>query len=325
MKSYPKLTEEILNEIFPKKEFTKSIKLITANNETVQVISVQGKPIFFLVKDVFLPTVFLLWKVPNLLTEFTVHKIVLTYISNGADLMIPGLANLPQQSFAANTPGYINCTDNKAALAVGLTIVGSNEVTPNAKGKCLAVYHFYGDRLCSLDNYKFEPIPDMPPPNLYATRTFAEEFPALGETVKHKDKRQNIQEDIPQSPENVAEKLENLNTENPGTSDNTESISVEQSDTSENMDDVLFRSFMIVLKYSKTSLPILTSNFYKQMTVSIPDKVVDVKKSSYKKIGQFLQKMCEVRILSMKFVLGQLLVLILCNNLLHCFIVYFKS
>lgn len=283
-----------MSEIFPKKDRTNIVKLVTTNNETVQVYTVQNKPVFFYLKDVLLPTLYLLWKLPDMLVAFTTHRPVLSHIYNGADLMTPGVIIPPEKYgfFPVNTPAYINETTNRAALAVGVTTVSSGEISPNAKGKCLTVYHYYGDRLCSLDSYKIEPIPEMGPPGFLEVKSFAEDFPTLEDAMKPKQKQQNIHKNVVDNPECIIENIEESECDTNESTDN-------QCSTSENMDDLLLYSFLVVLKYSKSlTLPILTSNFYKQMTMCVSDKVVDVKKSSYKKISQFLQKMCEVRFLS---------------------------
>lgn len=286
LKTYPNVTEEDVSEIFPKKDRVNIVKLVTASNETVQVYTVQNKPMLFCIKNIILPTVYLLWKLPEMIITFTVHRAVLSHINNGADLMIPGVTVPPEKYgfFAVDTPACINEMNNKAALAVGLTTVSSGEMSMNARGKCLAVYHSYGDRLCSLDNYKLEPIPEMGPPTFLQLKTHAVDFPTLEESMGPKENMKDVKENSTENPESISEMLENTQLENSS-----------EANAAENMDDLLLHSFLVVLKYSKSlSLPILTSNFYKQMTVSVPDKVIDVKKSSYKKISQFLQKMCEV-------------------------------
>lgn len=54
--------------------------------------------------------------------------------------------------------------------------------------------------------------------------------------------------------------------------------------------------------FQQVTVPILTSNFYKvhMLPACPPGKSVDLKKSSYKKLGKFLDKIAEEKIIVQK-------------------------
>lgn len=73
---------------------------------------VQKDPMFFMIereKEIY-PTVYMLWKYPNLLHTFTTQDPVIDVLVGGADLMLPGIVVKGQVSLA----GYISTivTDN---------------------------------------------------------------------------------------------------------------------------------------------------------------------------------------------------------------------
>lgn len=181
-------------------------------------------------------------------------------------------------TFPKSHPAYMNLTTNKAAVAVGITSQSSSELMlGDRKGKCLTVVHYYGDRLCHLDHFKCPSVPALGPPDFLVPRTFVEEFPALGQKPVQPSADQNSDSlELPPVEDVAPVKSE-----------------VEQ------MDELLVQCMLTILKYSKSlTLPILTSNFYKQMIGVCPEgKCLDVKKSSFKKVGAFIQGMCKVCIL----------------------------
>lgn len=57
------------------------------------LLKVQKDPMFFMIereKEIY-PTVYMLWKYPNLLRTFTTQDPVIDVLLGGADLMLPGI------------------------------------------------------------------------------------------------------------------------------------------------------------------------------------------------------------------------------------------
>lgn len=309
-----------MEEILPKKETAFVSKVLTATSKHVMVYTVQKRAILFSIDDLFYPTVYLLWKYPNLGIIFTTNDFVIGKVLQGADLMMPGVYVNPalKQDFLQKQPGIVNNVNNKAAVAVGAIAMSSTQMRTAQGGKCILVYHCHGDKLCSMEDMNVLPLPQLGPVDFESGDSVNQkiglenvvpevsrqlddkEFPPLGgSTAKNND------EPI-KSVDLYVEDIENLTVET------TEGASVDtdiQSDTNEEiveenglseveqMDILLEKCFLTAIKYSKTlEIPMLTSSFYKlQMIPVCPEgKVLDVKKSSHKKVGQFLKAMEKV-------------------------------
>ncbi|PIN11625.1 Filamentous baseplate protein Ligatin, contains PUA domain [Handroanthus impetiginosus] len=98
-----------------------------------------------------LPTVYALWKVPNLLPAFMLKGgEVSRFVLGGADLMFPGI-QIPAEglpSFSAGEPWAVKVPGNPAPIAVGATTMSSTEaVKAGLRGKALRISHYYGDTL----------------------------------------------------------------------------------------------------------------------------------------------------------------------------------
>ncbi|KAI0223722.1 hypothetical protein L0F63_002860 [Massospora cicadina] len=83
------LSDEELNQLVPKD--TLSSKFMTYNKEHGVLYSVEKEPAFFRISNLLAPTVYILWKLPNLLPRIFTNAFVLSKLIEGADLMIPGI------------------------------------------------------------------------------------------------------------------------------------------------------------------------------------------------------------------------------------------
>ncbi|KAL5213367.1 hypothetical protein ABZP36_024214 [Zizania latifolia] len=97
------------------------------------------------------PTVYALWKVPDMLPAFTLKGgEVSRFILGGADLMFPGISIPPEglPSFQAGKPWSVKVPGNPAPIAVGATTMSSNEaLKAGLRGKALRIAHYYKDSL----------------------------------------------------------------------------------------------------------------------------------------------------------------------------------
>ncbi|GFQ05798.1 eukaryotic translation initiation factor 2d [Phtheirospermum japonicum] len=98
-----------------------------------------------------LPTVYALWKVPNLLPAFLLKGgEVSRYVLGGADLMFPGI-QIPAEGlppFSAGESWAVKVPGNPAPIAVGITTMSSQEaLKAGLRGKALRISHYYGDTL----------------------------------------------------------------------------------------------------------------------------------------------------------------------------------
>ncbi|KAF4402327.1 hypothetical protein G4B88_003248 [Cannabis sativa] len=109
-----------------------------------------GLPMFFDVDgrgtEVF-PTVYALWKVPNLLPSFLLKGgEVSRYVIGGADLMFPGISIPPEglPTFSAGEIWAVKVPGNPAPIAVGSTTMSSTEaLKAGLRGKALKITHYY--------------------------------------------------------------------------------------------------------------------------------------------------------------------------------------
>ncbi|XP_011861603.1 PREDICTED: eukaryotic translation initiation factor 2D [Vollenhovia emeryi] len=311
--AYPSLSDEEIQSLLPKKESISIMKIATHSGHVGKLYCVAKIPMFFQLDSydtLLFPTIYTLWQHPYLLNAFTTHTPVVSKLVGGADLMLPGLIlkePVTLYSFGKlpkGTPMSINTEENKAAVAVGVTALSSEDMYMAAgHGKCVEVFHVIGDMLCQLG--KPPPRPDLGLPNV-------DNSPIdVLEDVKSID-----QEAIVDETEILPVKLDELDLgEDPGdvvadefvskehTEEDVETESVQISSIAEpevvdpvqEMDRLLEYCFLKACKMTVKSsdLPMLSSNFFKNHLLAAcpPGKNVDVKKSRHKKLSVFLAEM----------------------------------
>lgn len=148
---FPRASDADIDALLPPKtEIT-----VSKFQNRVLVYSVEGGfPVFFDVDgrgtEIF-PTVFALWKVPELLPCFMLKGgEVSRFVIGGADLMFPGISipadGLP--SFLSGEPWAVKVPGNPASIAVGSTTMSSTEaLKAGLRGKALRITHYYRDLL----------------------------------------------------------------------------------------------------------------------------------------------------------------------------------
>ena len=104
-------------------------------------------------KGDFIPTVFALWRCPSLLRPVVCkHAGVSSFLVGGADLMVPGVQQASVDSLATAAAGTLCAVfvpGNPCAVAVG-ALTPSSERKAAGKGRLLTVVHFYRDSLWEL-------------------------------------------------------------------------------------------------------------------------------------------------------------------------------
>ncbi|CAL9019740.1 unnamed protein product [Prunus brigantina] len=149
---FPRASESDIDSLLP----PKVVEIAVAKFQNrVHVYGVEGGfPIFFDIDgrgtDIF-PTVYALWKVPDLLPSFMLKGgEVSRYIIGGADLMFPGIS-IPAEglpSFIAGEAWAVKVPGNPAPIAVGTTTMSSIEAAKaGLRGKALKIMHYYHDLL----------------------------------------------------------------------------------------------------------------------------------------------------------------------------------
>ncbi|KAM7359589.1 eukaryotic translation initiation factor 2D isoform 2-T2 [Cochliomyia hominivorax] len=278
------------------------LKLVTHGNFHTNIYCADKMPMFFENECKHLvPTLYSLWKVSDLLPYFTTHAGVLPKLCNGADLMLPGV--IPQGT-GMNTYGHhkkgqlVNLSSNKSAVGVGYLPRSSDDLYMCAgHGVAVKMLHLFGDKL-----WGHEPSLVQQVPQLNNARLTDDDFPALGakhtnkENELHKENgiqdllyQRNLMADslmpkqkfdnISQNIDLKNEKAESNNTENSG---NTPEL-------------ILKNAFLAALKNhgKNLQLPLLTSNFFRLYIVPEAQEPLDLKKTKYKKLSNFLNEMID--------------------------------
>ncbi|MBA0827353.1 hypothetical protein Goarm_012138, partial [Gossypium armourianum] len=144
---FPRASDADIDALLPPKaEIT-----VSKFQNRVHVYGVEGGfPLFFNVdgrgSEIY-PTVFALWKLPEMLPYFMLKGgEVSRFVIGGADLMFPGISvaaeGLP--SFSAGEPWAVKVPGNPAPIAVGSTTMSSAEaLKAGLRGKALRIMHYY--------------------------------------------------------------------------------------------------------------------------------------------------------------------------------------
>ncbi|XP_075214113.1 eukaryotic translation initiation factor 2D [Lycorma delicatula] len=325
LKHFPSLCEESLSVFMPNKETIFSVKIIAHSGEVVLLYCVQKLPIIFELDGHIYPTVYMLWQFPSLLPTFTTHPQVFTAISGGADLMLPGVVfseEVSIKSYGKLNKGdrvSVNLTCNKAPIAVGKAALSSYDMYMSAKrGKCVNILHFYGDTLSNYGSTLL--IPELgpvcygdhieedgitPDENTEDPNTLIEIASNLV-LVENTDNFLTLVEcAVDQDPPETVKKDHDINTCE--LNENIEDTS-DKEDSSENlkeiMNELLMYCFLKSLKTSvkKSTFPLLVSTFYRQHILAAcpPGKNVDIKKTKYKKLSNFLNEVEKTGIIKLE-------------------------
>eukprot|EP00918_Siedleckia_nematoides_P054075 GHVU01118111.1.p1 GENE.GHVU01118111.1~~GHVU01118111.1.p1 ORF type:complete len:199 (-),score=36.77 GHVU01118111.1:176-772(-) len=98
-----------------------------------------------------LPTVYTLWRLPELLPCFVVPEPVSRFVLRGADLMLPGIYRRTDGSSVpvkAGSMAAVRVAGNRFPFAVGYAECTGHELqrlSPGMKGRGLRLIHYYSD------------------------------------------------------------------------------------------------------------------------------------------------------------------------------------
>ncbi|KAK9497869.1 hypothetical protein O3M35_003779 [Rhynocoris fuscipes] len=297
LEAFPNLSRDALQISFPSKFCINQMKVVTHQGETITVYLSDKRPMILVMpNDQILPTLYFLWNHPNIIKYFTTSKFVLNKISNGADLMVPGIIVTPgteETVFNEVNQGAaiaINIVENYAAHAVGISLMDTDLLLKSGgHGKAVNIIHTYGDFICKSYSEKVE-------------------IPKLSLT----DIEGNLNVNSVETPDNViveniesAHESPSLDSANNGQAQKTDEIGEEfqtahhsnDEPPTEQLspDEILKSSFLrgVLLSRNKLSLPVLTNIFYKNYILSsVPSGInFDIKKTRYKKLSLFLSEM----------------------------------
>jgi len=331
-KVFPVLSDKDLDALLPTKNEIIISKVYTFAGDSV-LFYVHGKnTVFFeLEKDkIVYPTVYTLWKYPKLVPSVTTWPPVMEKIANGAHLMLPGIIINDEKGMKAYCDGKlkkgdsmsVNLVNNIAPIAVGTAHLSSEDMYMAARrGKGVNILHFYGDQLWAAGTR--EQIPDLGPPDMaflskeaYEDEgSDAEESYGINEdsaTDSHNKAEECVDDltdhvgvtTISDNPGEICDKGEEKAVSEVAENIAEDSMTGDSRSPQEVMDELLLNSFLQAWKTTakKAELPMLTSNFFRlhMMGNCPPDKNLDVKKSSYKKLSKFLGAMEKNKVIKIK-------------------------
>lgn len=328
---FPNASDSDLDILIPPKvEIT-----VSKHPNRVLVYSLEGGlPMFFDVDSrgtTIYPTVYALWKVPQLLPAFILKGgEVSRYVIGGADLMFPGISinaaeGLPQ--FLAGEPWSVIVPGNPAPIAVGSTYMSSSEaLKAGLRGKALKIHHHYRDALWESAEGRYIPnagyLEDVvfEDPSLSTTSQQHDTTDTTNEI--HDNDTDNIESEVAlngsdasnpdssskmQSNPNVDEQVttdfgdlkvtENAQSDK-GVDEDQNTLSVEDVDAL--LDKCLLQAFYTTLK--DKDLPIAGSTLWANHVLPCrpPGIVLDIKKSSHKKLSKWLQSKTSEGLISSK-------------------------
>nr|XP_026498287.1 eukaryotic translation initiation factor 2D [Vanessa tameamea] len=304
---FPKATEEKVKELVPIKSNSSCMKLILYSGDTVGVYVVDGVPMMIDLGDKLVPTVCALWKVNDLIPIISIHSPVLSKVQGGAPLYAPGIVTdstkFPQ--FPRGAVIAACTTDNGAAGIIGRAVISSADLLIATMGVCLETYHVFGDLLCKDTKFSKITRPKLDPAVYDITEVISsdisqlriqpvrEEWPSL---VMEPAAATNEPMVIPESVQEMQSESTSVQ-EEPDINDSVDTVCSEDEEDKipSDMDGLLRWCLLSFLKREgkHIELPLKTNLLYKNhlMPYCPPDRTLDVKKSTYKKMGKFLEAM----------------------------------
>ncbi|KAJ3150086.1 Eukaryotic translation initiation factor 2D [Geranomyces michiganensis] len=299
--TFPQATEAAVNDLVPVKEAKDggggdvSVSKFTSHaGDQGTLYSVEGQPIFW--KDLdgrILPTVYMLWRIPSMLPLMETHGPVLQKLFDGADLMLPGVI-VPEQGFAdfcVGDPVAVTIRGSSIPMAVGRMAISSDEIKKTdyaMRGKGVHVLHTYGDQMWAYGN-KSEP-PESVDCLANTSGSWSE--------VSYDPSR-------PSSPvADPAQVLPPSAVSDAAPEEDAEASAPQCSsaETDKILEEALLTALKSRLPADPKLLPMSSSVLYS--TYILPSRPrgtsLDIKHSSYKKVGKFLKAMEKRGLLKLK-------------------------
>ncbi|KAM4610028.1 eukaryotic translation initiation factor 2D [Polymixia lowei] len=299
--AFPSLSAEELSELVPNKEELNVVKIYAHKGDAVTLYVLHKNPMFFELDKQLYPTVYMLWRYPNVLPVFTTWSPVLQKLIGGADLMLPGVVvpsvGLPEVKRGDSC--VVTLVSNRAPVAVGTAAMSSTEMcSVGMKGRGVSVLHTYMDNLWAYGDKSGPPsISDADSEGLVSNGEECnveeeEEEEELGKGVEEEQCPNAAGDQVKDQP---CPGIEELSLAEQEEEKEEEGNQEEEKTPQELMDALLMRCFLHALKskVKKSELPLLTSTFLRNHMISCcpSGKQLDIKKSSYKKLSKFLQTM----------------------------------
>ncbi|XP_001358301.2 eukaryotic translation initiation factor 2D [Drosophila pseudoobscura] len=297
-----------VDQLVPAKAAVTHVKILTHGGVQSIVYCVDRQPMFFeLDGGQLVPTLYAMWIIPSILPYYTTHEGVLPKLTNGADLMLPGVVPLGVglSMYGHYKKGQlmaVNLTNNKSAVGVGQLARSSDDLYMcGGHGVAVKMLHLFGDKLWAHEPSLVQQIP------LVRTKALStDDFPALGAEAERKKTAKAEVSEAPAAPDTFASVTQATDGEE--LESGTALLSLAEEDDHDPADTapaaesnevtpeyILRNAFLSALKNNgkKLPLPLLTSNFYRLYVVNEAAEQIDLKKTRYKKLSNFLADMVD--------------------------------
>lgn len=253
------------------------------------------------------PTVYFLWRAPDLLPTMVTHDPVVERLRAGADLMLPGVivdrrpGRPPYGRLTRGQLVSVATVTNRAPVGVGVTARCSDDMyMSGGRGKAVLLLHVVGDYLWREGSRCA--IPQLGVPDLLAALNAVDGAAPVCDSAA--DRKVGVEHEVVDATVgDVTETVEALSLrEFQETCDDPRSVNEEKSESAVDMDQLLYDAFRQACKCyaKKIEFPILVSSFYAKYMQPNSSVSLDVKKSSYKKISKFLDSMQKKSLVEVK-------------------------
>lgn len=153
LESYPGI-EGLMDNFLPKKD---AFKVVKCHDHLELLINSTGRLLFFRSREgPWCPTLKLLHQFPFLLPKQRVDKGAIKFVLSGANIMCPGLThpNAIMTPCPENTVVAIFAEGKDHALAIGKTIMSTEDITKKNKGIGVENFHYLNDGLWNMKTIK---------------------------------------------------------------------------------------------------------------------------------------------------------------------------
>lgn len=119
-RQFPNASEDDWELLIPKKQDIYLMQAKLKDGDSVVIYSNDQDPLFFGYDDSELfPSLYALWKCPSIVKPIYTPPAVSQFVLNGADLMLPGVLEDPQDAFQKNEKRCVLVRGNTKAICVG--------------------------------------------------------------------------------------------------------------------------------------------------------------------------------------------------------------
>ncbi|EZG88490.1 putative translation initiation factor SUI1 [Gregarina niphandrodes] len=171
---FPKCTKEDFESVCPA---SSTLSVFSLKGVSCDVYVAESLPLFMTYSAkkknaALVPTIFTLWRLPDLLPVMYTLEEAVVYMVRGADFMIPGCVNRAALIDAASQDGCVReqlqegkhwalkTVGNPYPYAVGECCISADEFATATRGKALMITHVIGDLLYKMGQ---EHVAELPP------------------------------------------------------------------------------------------------------------------------------------------------------------------